>query len=204
MITGPKYKIARKLGAPVFEKTQTQKYAQHLERKSRVKKSFAKPKSEYAFQHNEKQKARMVYGVSEKQFSNYVKKAIEKKASKAVATIYESLELRLDNAVARIGLATTRLAARQMVSHGHITVNGKKANIPSYRLSMGDVVGIKKGSLEKPLFASFEERFKSITVPSWIGFDASAKTATIQGMPKLEQGAGTLFDLGAVVEFYSR
>ncbi len=203
MITGPKYKIARKLGAPVFEKTQTQKYAQHLERKSRVKKSFAKPKSEYAFQHNEKQKARMVYGVSEKQFSNYVKTAIEKKASKAVGAIYEALELRLDNAVARLGLATTRLAARQMVSHGHITVNGTKVTIPSYKLSLGDVISIRKGSIEKPLFASFDERFKSLTVPAWLSFDPNAKTATVQGMPKMEQG-NTLFDLGAVVEFYSR
>jgi len=203
MITGPKYKIARKLGAPVFEKTQTQKFAQHLERRSRTKKGFSKPKSEYAFQHNEKQKARMVYGVSEKQFVNYVKAAIEKKASRAVAAIYESLELRLDNAVARLGLATTRLAARQMVSHGHITVNGTKVTIPSYKLSMGDVIGIRKGSLEKPLFASFDERFKSITVPAWLSFDAGAKTATVQGMPKMEP-TGTLFDLGAVVEFYSR
>ncbi len=203
MITGPKYKIARKLGAPVFEKTQTQKFAQHLERRSRTKKGFSKPKSEYAFQHNEKQKARMVYGVSEKQFVNYVKAAIEKKASRAVAAIYESLELRLDNAVARLGLATTRLAARQMVSHGHITVNGTKVTIPSYKLSMGDVIGIRKGSIEKPLFASFDERFKSITVPAWLGFDAKAKTATVQGVPKMEVG-GTIFDLGAVVEFYSR
>jgi len=203
MITGPKYKIARKLGAPVFEKTQTQKYAQHLERKSRVKKSFAKPKSEYAFQHNEKQKAKMVYGVSEKQFANYVKSAVEKKASRAVATIYESLELRLDNAVARIGLAPTRLGARQMVSHGHITVNGKKVTIPSYRLSLGDVIGIRAGSINKPLFTSFEERFKTITVPAWLAFDFGAKTATVQGMPKME-GGNTLFDLGAVVEFYSR
>lgn len=203
MITGPKYKIARKLGAPVFEKTQTQKYAQHVERKSRTKKGFSKPKSEYAFQHNEKQKARMVYGVSEKQFSNYVKSAIEKKASRAVAAIYESLELRLDNAVARLGLAPTRLAARQMVSHGHITVNGTKVTIPSYKLSQGDVIGIRKGDLEKPLFASFEGRFKTITVPSWLGFDSKTMTAVVQGMPKLEQGS-TLFDLGAVVEFYSR
>ena len=203
MITGPKYKIARKLGAPVFEKTQTQKYAQHLERKSRSKKGFAKPKSEYAFQHNEKQKAKMVYGVSEKQFANYVKQALEKKASRAVSAIYESLGLRLDNAVARLGLAPTRLAARQMVSHGHITVNGRKVTVPSYKLSIGDVIGIRKGSMDKALFASFEERFKTITVPAWLAFDFSAKTATVQGMPKME-GGNTLFDLGAVVEFYSR
>ncbi|MHB1316406.1 MAG: 30S ribosomal protein S4 [Minisyncoccota bacterium] len=203
MIIGPKYKIARKLGAPVFEKTQTQKYAQHVERRSRTKKGFSKPKSEYAFQHNEKQKARMVYCVSEKQFSKYVRTALEKKASRAVPTIYESLELRLDNAVARIGFSTTRLAARQMVSHGHITVNGTKVTIPSYKLSLGDVIGIRKGSLEKPLFASFDERFKSITLPAWLVFNPETKTATVQGMPKMEQGS-TLFDLGAVVEFYSR
>ena len=79
MIHGPKYKIARKLGAPVFEKTQTQKYARSAERRGKTKKGFAKAKSEYGFQHNEKQKARMVYGISEKQFANYVKSAVEKK-----------------------------------------------------------------------------------------------------------------------------
>jgi small subunit ribosomal protein S4 len=203
MIHGPKYKIARKLGAPVFEKTQNQKFAAHLERRSKTKKGFSKPKSEYAFQHNEKQKARMVYGVSESQFSNYVKTAVEKKASRAVAAIFESLELRLDNAVARLGLATTRLAARQMVSHGHITINGKKVTVPSYRLSLGDIIGIRAGSVSKALFASFDERFASITVPSWLSFDPKTKTATVIGMPKSEQ-SDMLFDLGAVVEFYSR
>src|SRR6185369_11859083 len=116
MKIGPKYKIARRLNAPVFEKTQTQKYAMRLERKAKSR-GFSKPKSEYGFQHNEKQKAKMVYGVSEKQFRNYVKSAAEKKASVAVPSIYSALETRLDNAVYRLGLASTRRGARQMVSH---------------------------------------------------------------------------------------
>src|SRR3984957_13787063 len=118
MISKPKYKIARRLGAPVFEKTQTQKFAARAEKKTK-KGGFGRPKSEYAFQHNEKQKARMVYGISEKQFRHYVKDAVEKKASLAVASIYGALESRLDNAAYRLGFAPTRRAARQMVSHGH-------------------------------------------------------------------------------------
>ena len=204
MIHGPKYKIARKLGAPVFEKTQSQKYARSAERRAKNKKSFSKAKSEYGFQHNEKQKARMVYGISEKQFSNYVKTAVEKKASRAVGAIYESLELRLDNAIARLGLSPTRLGARQMVSHGHVTIAGKRVTIPSYKLSIGDVIGIRPGSISKALFSSFDERFKTITVPSWLSFDPQTKTATVVALPKLEQPSETLFDLGAVVEFYSR
>ena len=201
MITGPKYKIARRLGAPIFEKTQTQKYAMRAEKKSKTK-GFSRPKSEYGIQHNEKQKARMQYGVSEKQFATYVKAGLEKKASKAVSSIYESLELRLDNAVYRLGFASTRRGARQMVSHGHIMVNGKKTSIPSRRLAIGDEISIREGSKGSPLFSSLEDRFKNITVPDWMIFDLPKKTATVKGVPKM--GTDLLFDLNAVVEFYSR
>ncbi len=202
MIIGPKYKIARRLGAPVFEKTQTQKFALHLERKGK-KKGFSKPKSEFGLQLNEKQKARFVYGLSEKQFSNYVKEALDKKASNASQAIFEFLELRLDNAIYRLGLSSTRLGARQIVSHGHISINGRRVNTPSRRLTAGDTITIAERSLKKPLFANIDEKLQHVTVPSWLKFDIGSKKAEVQGMPQLVKG-DNMFDLNTVIEFYSR
>jgi small subunit ribosomal protein S4 len=202
MITGPKYKIARRLGAPIFEKTQTQKYAIRQERKGK-KRGFSKPKSEFAVQMNEKQKARFTYGISEKQFSKYVKEALEKKSSNKSQTIFESLEMRLDNVVYRMGLASTRLAGRQMVSHGHILVNGKKVNIPSMKMTEGDKIEIRSGSQKKVLFSNIDEKVKNTAVSSWIKFDISKKTGEIIGRPKYVP-VDNMFDLNAVIEFYSR
>lgn len=202
MIIGPKYKIARRLGAPIFEKTQTQKYNLRTDRKIKNK-SFSKAKSEYGYQKNEKQKARMYYGVSEKQFSKYVKESIEKKASKAVSMLFETLEKRLDNVVSRVGLSTTHRGARQMVSHGHILVNDKKVRIPSRQVKIGDIISIREGSKESPLFLTFDERFKNTTLPSWIEFDAKSKTFVVKNIPNVDQ-VDTMFNLPAVIEFYSR
>jgi small subunit ribosomal protein S4 len=201
MISKPKYKIARRLGAPVFEKTQTQKFAARAEKKTK-KGGFGRPKSEYAFQHNEKQKARMVYGISEKQFRNYVKEAVEKKASLAVPSIYGALESRLDNAAYRLGFAPTRRAARQMVSHGHVTVNGKKTTIPSRTLKVGDVVAVREGSKSSSMFTTLSERVQNVTMPDWMTFDIKKLQAEVKSAPKLS--TDTLFDLNAIVEFYSR
>ncbi len=202
MITGPKYKIARRLGAPIFEKTQTQKYVLHTERRGK-KRGFSKPKSEYGIQMNEKQKARFTYGLSERQFSNYVKAALEKKSTHAVGAIFHSLESRLDNVVYRLGLSKTRLGSRQMVSHGHILVNGRRGTAPSRQLVVGDTVEIRAGSLGRGIFANLEENLKNTTVPSWISFDITKKTAKIVGAP-LWVPSDNMFDLNAVVEFYSR
>lgn len=202
MITGPKYKIARRLGAPIFEKTQTPKYALHLERKGK-KRGFTKPKSEYGLQLNEKQKARFTYGLGERQFSNYVKEALEKKSDNAPQTIFQFLELRLDNVLYRLGFASTRSGARQMASHGHMKVNGRKVDTPSIRLKIGDKVEINERSLKKPLFENLDEKTKNVTVPSWIKYDGTKKVAEIQGMPQLVK-TDNMFDLNTVIEFYSR
>ena len=201
MRIGPKYKIARRLGAPIFEKTQTQKYALHLERKGK-KRGFSKAKSEFGIQLNEKQKARLTYGMTERQFSNYVKEAILRKGS-APQFIFEFLETRLDNIVYRLSLSPTRQGSRQMVSHGHIKVNGKRVNIPSMRLRVGDKVEINDRSVGKPLFANFDERFKNITIPSWLIFDNNKRSATVQGMPIYVKNENN-FDLNTVIELYSR
>ncbi|HBD24930.1 MAG: 30S ribosomal protein S4 [Candidatus Zambryskibacteria bacterium RIFOXYD1_FULL_40_13] len=202
MIIGPKYKIARRLGAPIFEKTQTQKYALHLERKGK-KRGFSKAKSEYGLQMNEKQKARFTYGLSEKQFSNYVKEALTKKTPNTSQTIYEYLELRLDNVLYRLGFSTTRLGSRQIVSHGHVMVNGRKVDTPSRRLILGDKVEITPRSLAKPIFKDLDDKIRNVVVPSWIKFDSAKKVAEIQGKPQMVK-TENMFDLNAVIEFYSR
>ncbi len=199
MITGPQYKIARRLGAPIFEKTQTQKFVQRQERKNKNR-SFGKQKSEYALQLNEKQKARFTYGLTERQFGNYVKEATARKSAHTTHVIFELLELRLDNAIYRLGLAATRRAGRQMVSHGHILVNGKKTNVPSRRLEQGDVISIREGSKSSSLFSKESENVK--TAPSWMQYDAVKKTATVIAKPEFQ--SDTMFDLNAVVEYYSR
>jgi len=204
MIIGPKYKIARRLGAPIFEKTQTQKFALSLARKEKSgKRGFARPKSNFGMQLLEKQKARFTYCVTEKQFSKYAKQALASKDADPLGNFFESLELRADNVAYRAGFASTRLGSRQMVSHGHITVNGKRITIPSMRLKIGDIISIRDASKGKPLFASLDERLKTYTTPSWLSFDFDKKEATIQGMPKYQK-ADSLFDMNAILEFYSR
>lgn len=203
MIIGPKYKIARRLGAPVFEKTQTQKFALSQARKDKSRKSRQKPKSNFGIQLLEKQKARYTYGLTEKQFSKYAKSALAKKDTHATTRLFESLELRADNVAYRAGLAPTRSAARQMVSHGHLTVNGNRITIPSYKMSIGDVLSIRTSSLKRPLFEGMSEKLKSQTAPTWIKVDSEKKTAQVAGVPVGDQ-ADLLFDLRAVLEFYSR
>ncbi|OHB12742.1 MAG: hypothetical protein A3G99_01580 [Candidatus Zambryskibacteria bacterium RIFCSPLOWO2_12_FULL_39_23] len=202
MIIGPKYKIARRLGAPIFEKTQTQKYILHLERKGK-KKGFSKPKSEFGIQMNEKQKARFTYALSERQFSNYVREALLKKKANVPQTTFEFLESRLDNVVWRIGFSGTRLGSRQLVSHGHISVNGKRVNTPGMRLKIGDRIEIAGRSIVKPIFIDLDEKLKNTNAPSWIKFDPAKKMAEIQNKPQYLKNEN-MFDLNAVIEFYSR
>ncbi|HAO64881.1 TPA: 30S ribosomal protein S4 [Candidatus Taylorbacteria bacterium] len=204
MIIGPKYKIARRLNAPVFEKTQTPKYALSLTRKGKADKGRPKAKTNYGRQLDEKQKARYTYGINDTQFSKYAKHIL---ASAGVVNkadrLLETLENRLDNIVYRSGLAVTRRFARQMVSHGHITVNGRRVTVPSFQASIGDMVGVRVNSLKSKLFATLDERHKTYTTPSWLSFDLEKRSAKVQGLPKVMAG-DLLFDPKAVLEFYSR
>ena len=202
MIRGPKYKIARRLGPSVFEKTQTQKYA--LRAGARAPAKRGGPKSDFGIQMLEKQRARFTYGVPERQFSNYVKAAVAKKGVNSVELLYQKLESRLDNVVYRLALSSSRAAGRQMVSHGHILVNGRRVTVPSYQVSQGDVITIREGSKKSNLFGTvLDERIKERQTPSWISFDMEKREAKIQGAPKVVP-TEIAFDLGAVIEFYSR
>lgn len=201
MIIGPRYKIARRLGVGVFEKTQTAKFAA---RSMNQNKKSGKPraKSDYGLGLLEKQKARYSYGITAKQFGNYVKAAISKKGNSGEILI-GLLESRLDNVVLRAGFAPTRQAARQMVSHGHITVGGQTVTIPSFSVKVGDIIGIKETSKKKPLFASIDEKLKVAKVPAWLKLNLDSKEAKIDGAPRAAQ-TELFFNVGTVLEFFSR
>ncbi|MEK7505823.1 MAG: 30S ribosomal protein S4 [Patescibacteria group bacterium] len=204
MKLGPKFKIARRLGSPIFEKTQTQKYQLSLSKKEESGKRFRRARSEYARQHNEKQKVRLTYGVTEKQFHNYVNKALGVKSEVGKpAELYQLLESRLDNAIYRLGLAPTRRAARQIVSHGHITVNDRKVNVPSLTLYEGDILGIRKGSETAGVFSGLVEKLKDRTIPSWLSFSLETRVGKVSGKPAFDQTSLEL-DFPSVFEFYSR
>jgi small subunit ribosomal protein S4 len=200
MKIGPKFKIARRLGAPIFEKTQTAKYAQSLARKERTGKGGGRPKSEFGQALIEKQKTRFTYGLSEKQFRGYVDKAL--RAENPTQKLFTLLETRLDNVLFRSGLAKTRSAARQMAGHGHTLVNGKRVTIPSIALSTGETVGVREASANSMLFAETTERMKSLSAPAWLETNPETRTVKVVGEPMLE--AGNNFDLGVAIEFYNR
>jgi small subunit ribosomal protein S4 len=202
MIIGPKYKIARRLGAGVFEKTQTPKFALRQSQKGKEKKGGRGPKTDYGIQMLEKQKARFSYGLTEKQFSTYVKKSLTMKGANQ-DMLFKMIESRLDNVVLRAGFAQTRFFARQIVSHGHMMVNGKRVTIPSYQLKVGDKITIREASAKKGIFAELDERLKKYQAPSWLKVDADKKIIEIQGAPKLNPEE-LIFDIGQVLEFYSR
>lgn len=158
-------------------------------------------RSEFGGHLMEKQKVRKSYGVSEKQFSNYVKSARAKKGSMSSTLLYEILERRLDNVVYRMGIAGSRSSARQMVSHGHITVNDKKVTVPSYSVVIGDVVAIREGSLGIGPFKNLKEKIDRQTSPAWINISSGGNKAKIVGKPATGDLA---FNFNSVIEFYSR
>lgn len=202
MKIGPRYKKARYLGAPVFKKTQTQKFALRVGTKKPKGGGGRGGRSEYGRQMLEKQKARFSYGVSGKQFSKYVKKALAKEGDNA-KNLISLLEGRLDNVVLRAGFAPSRAAARQMVSHGHITVNGTIVTIPSYEVSVGELLAIREGSRAKKVFANLDEEWKTIKWPNWIKVDAAKREVTVEAEPVADM-TGLLFDVRAVLEFFTR
>ncbi len=202
MKTGPRYKIAKRLGASVFEKTQTQKFAIAQERTAKNKRR-GRRLSEYGKQLLEKQKVRITYGITERQFSNYVHTASQTHGVGAVAVLHTLLELRLDNIVYRLGLASTRRAARQMVAHGHITINGRRTMIPSRQVNLSDRIAVRDGSRKSVLFTDFAERSREVPLPSWLSWDPKEMGGGVTESPTVDS-ADPAGDLGAVLSFYSR
>ena len=157
--------------------------------------------SEYGAQLKEKQKVRFIYGVLEKQFRHYFEKASNMKGVTG-ENMLSLLELRLDNVVYRLGLAKTRRMARQVVGHGHIRVNGKKVDIPSYQVKAGDVITLRQRSMESEMFKSLREG-TSVLLPKWLTFDAQNLTGTVAALPSREDIDYEVQE-NMIVEFYSR
>ena len=159
--------------------------------------------SEYGMQLMTKQKIKRIYGILEKQFRNHFE---EVKGKKGITgdLLLARLEMRLDNVVYRMGLASSRALARQLVNHGLISVNGKKVSIPSYEVKVGQTIGINNAKQERNYFKNIEQLLKNKKdFPSWIFFDSAKKEGKIIGNPQRNE-IGTNIDVQVVVEYYSR
>lgn len=156
--------------------------------------------SEYGTQLREKQKVKRAYGVLEKQFHKYYEDAVRMKG-KTGEVMLSLLERRLDNVVYRLGIGASRAEARQIVSHGHITVNGKTVNIPSYRLNKGDVVAIKESKRKKELFADLRET--KVVLPKWLEWNPENMEGKLIALPERSDIDLTIQE-HLIVEIYSR
>ncbi len=196
--TGPVYKKSRRLGFSVLEtgkELAKRPYAPGQHGADRKKKS-----SEYGVQLQEKQKMRFMYGLTEKQFRRTFERA-EKMDGIAGENFFKLLESRLDNIVYRMGLASTRRAARQLVNHGHILVNGNKVDIPSFNVKPGMTISVKESSLEHPAIkASLELK---VTRPAYVEFDEKKMTGTYVRYPERSELNAEINE-SLIVEFYNR
>lgn len=202
MLLGPKYKICKRLGASVFEKCQTQKFQLAEARAPRKTKGRRGGASDYGAQLLEKQKARFTYGLSETQFSRYVHESMEKRGDSA-AVLLGRLEARLDNVVYRAGFTKTRRAARQLTSHGHVMVNGRRTNVPSYKISVGDVISIRPESRDSALFANRTEAVAETKAPAWMKFQDEGFAISIESEPTVGETEAP-FSAPVIIQFYSR
>lgn len=197
--TGPKSKIARRFGEPIFGEDKVLAHknfppGQHGQNKRRKT-------SEYGVQLREKQKAKYTYGVLEKQFRNLFKKASSLKGITG-EILLQLLEQRLDNVVYRLGIAPTRAAARQLVLHRHITVNGAVVNIASYEVKPGDVVGVREKSKSLEVIADALAGFNHSKYP-WIEWDESLKAGKLLHVPARQDIPENIKEQ-LIVELYSK
>ena len=198
--TGPRVRISRRFGVPIFGPTK------YLERRN-YGPGVHGPKSrrkttEYGEGLIEKQKLRYYYGLMERQFRGVYEKALRRRGVTGEQML-QILETRLDNVVFHLGFGNTRAAARQMVSHGHVTVNGRKASIPSYALKVNDVISIKNNTVSRQLATKGLEVSVSRSVPDWLSLNKEELKGTIMRIPTRDE-IQPIANEQAVVEFYSR
>jgi len=198
--TGPRVRISRRFGLPIFGPSK------YLERRN-YGPGVHGPKSrrkhtDYGLGLIEKQKFRYYYGLMEKQFRGVYEKALRRRGVTGEQML-QILETRLDNVVYHLGLANTRAAARQMVCHGHITVNGRKVGIPSFALKVNHVIEVKNHNVSRQLATKNLEGSVSRAVPDWLSFSKEEFKGTVQRIPTREE-IQPIANEQAVVEFYSR
>ena len=199
--TGPRARICRRLEFPVFESSKfaslRKSYPPGQHGQSRRRKL-----SNYGIQLREKQRIKYLYGILEKQFRNYFKKASSKEGATG-DNLLISLESRLDNTIYRLGLASTRNAARQLVTHKHFLVNNKIVNIPSYSLKEGDMIQVRDKSKKNNIFLDSMRRIKSDNPMPWLTLDKSKLTGLFDKTPVREEIIEPLNEQ-LVVELYSK
>jgi len=198
--TGPRTRISRRFGTPIFGPSK------YLERRN-YGPGVHGPKSrrkvtDYALGLIEKQKLRYYYGLMERQFRNVYERALKRRGVTG-ETMLQILETRLDNVAYHLGFANTRPAARQMVTHGHIKVNGRKVNIPSYALKVNDVVEVKDTNVARQMASKNLEMATSRAVPDWLSLNKEAFKGNVVRIPTRDE-IHPIANEQAVVEFYSR
>ena len=205
--TGPVCRLCRREGMKLFlkgERCYTGKCA--IDRRAYAPgqhgQARAKKPTEYGLQLREKQKARRLYGVMEKQFRHYFDEAARRKGVTG-ENLLVLLERRLDNVVFHLGFASSRPEARQLVNHGHFTVNGKKVDIASYSVRVGETIAVKEGSKSSPRVKQLLENLGSRSVPGWLSLDANAAAGTVINLPTREDIQIPIQE-HLIVEKYSR
>jgi small subunit ribosomal protein S4 len=198
--TGPRTRISRRFGIPLFGPDK------YLERRN-YGPGVHGPKSrrkhtDYGLGLIEKQKLRYFYGLMERQFRGVYERALRRRGVTGEQML-QILETRLDNVVYHLGFAITRAAARQMVSHGHVKVNGRKVNIPSYGLKVNDVIEVRETNVSRQLATKNLELSTSKVVPDWISLNKEAFKGTVMRIPTRDE-IQPIANEQAVVEFYSR
>jgi small subunit ribosomal protein S4 len=205
--TGPVCRLCRREGMKLFlkgERCYTEKCA--IEKRNMPPGQHGKLRKAkivgYGLQLREKQKVKRIYGVLENQFRRYFEVA-DRTRGITGETLLQLLERRLDNALYRLGLATSRAQARQLARHGHFTVNGRKVDIPSYSVKPGDVIGVRAGSVENPAIQHALEEVKGRGVPEWLSFDPGTMSGRIASLPTREQ-INLPVQEQLIVELYSK
>ncbi len=198
--TGPRVRISRRFGIPIFGPTK------YLERRN-YGPGVHGPKSrrkhtDYGLGLIEKQKLRYYYGLLERQFRGVYEKALRRRGVTGEQML-QILETRLDNVVFHLGLANTRAAARQMVCHGHIQVNGRKVNVPSYALKVNEVITVKNNNVSRQLATKNLEISTSRAVPDWMSLNKEEFKGVVMRIPTRDE-INPIANEQAVVEFYSR
>lgn len=201
---GPVGKVSRRLGIGITEKGQRILSKRSFPPGQHGPSARRRQVSDYGLQLQEKQKARYMYGVLERQFRKLYEQA-QRVPGETGATLFVLLERRLDNVVYRLGLATTRAQARQIVNHGHIVVNGRKTDIPSFSVRPGDKVAVRPESRSRSYFKNLVDSgdLKSRKQPDWLRFNETSLEGDVVTMPRRED-AELGINEALIVEFYSR
>jgi len=202
---GPKNRLARREGIDLNLKTAGTKSQSNLLKRLNIipgEHGSARQKklTDYGVQLREKQRVKRLYGLTERQMSNYFDEAIRTLGNTAEFLSVE-LERRLDNVIYRLGFAPTRAAARQLIGHGHITINNKKMSIPSYQVRLNDVISFNREASSKIPYIATNIEKKDVVIPSWL--ERKAIVGKVLAMPQREDMTGDI-NLQLVVEFYSR